>query len=213
LRGAFGRWGRPGRLRVDNGAPWGATGGLPTALALWLLGLAVEVTWNDPRRPQQNGVVERSQGVGKAWAEPHTCASAAELGERLGWMDEVQRRVYPAVGGASRMAAYPSLAHSGRPYTADAEASAWDLGRVLAHLAERVVERRVGADGKVSLYDRLRYVGKREAGRVVYVTLDPDAGEWLVADAAGRTVRRLRADELSRERILALDVSRERERA
>ena len=197
---------------MDNGAPWGAPGGLPTAPALWLLGLAVEVTWNDPRRPQQNGVVERSQGVGKAWAEPHTCASAAELSERLGRLDEVQRREYPAAGGASRMAAYPGLAHSGRPYAAAAEAAHWDLGRVLGHLAERVVERRVGADGKVSPYDRLRYVGKGQAGRVVYVTVDPDAGEWLVADAAGRTVRRLRADELSRERLLALDVARERER-
>jgi hypothetical protein len=212
LRAAFGRWGRPGRVRVDNGAPWGATGGLPTPLALWLLGLGVGVTWNDPRRPQQNGVVERSQGVAKAWAEPHACATAAELAGRLGRMDEVQRSEYPAAGGVSRLAAHPGLAHSGRPYAAGAEASAWDLGPVLEHLAERVVERRVGADGKVSLYDRPRYVGRRAAGQRVYVTVDPESAEWVVADTTGRTLRRLRAEELSRERILALDVARERER-
>ena len=195
---------------MDNGAPWGATGGLPTPLALWLIGLGVGVTWNDPRRPQQNGVVERSQGTAKRWAEPHTCVSPAELQARLGRLDEVQRGAYPAAGGVSRMQAHPGLAHSGRPYAPAAEAAAWDLGRVLAHLAEVVVERRVGADGKVSLYDRPRYVGQRAAGQLVYVTVDPESAEWVVAGADGRAVRRLRADELSRERILALDVARDR---
>jgi transposase InsO family protein len=63
LRLAFARWGLPGRLRVDNGAPWGSKGDWPTELALWLIGLGVGVTWNTPRRPQENGVVERSQGT------------------------------------------------------------------------------------------------------------------------------------------------------
>jgi hypothetical protein len=85
LRRAFARWGRPQALRVDNGTPWGATGGLPTERALWLLGLGVRVLCNPPRRPQRNGVVERSQGVGQRWGEPHSCASAAaaELQARL----------------------------------------------------------------------------------------------------------------------------------
>jgi hypothetical protein len=200
-------------VRVDNGAPWGATGGLPTALALWLIGLGVDVAWNDPRRPQQNGVVERSQGTAKRWAEPHTCGSAAELQARLGRLDEVQRAAYPAAGGVSRLAAHPGLAHSGRPYAPAAEAAAWDHARVLAHLAGVAVERRVGADGKVSVYDRPRYVGTRAAGRAVYLTVDPESAEWVASDAGGRTVRRLPADELSRDRILALAVSRDRDRA
>jgi hypothetical protein len=169
------------------------------------------VHWNDPRRPQQNGVVERSQGVGKGWAEPHTCGSADELRARLRELDEVQRSAYPSCrGGRSRMAAHPGLCHSGRGYDPAAEAAHWDLAPVLAFLAERAVERRVGADGKLSLYDRPRYVGRRAAGRVVYVTVDPESAEWVVTDAGGRLVRRLRADELGRERVLALDVSRDR---
>ena len=210
LRRAFARWGLPGRLRVDNGAPWGATGGLPTALALWALGLGVGMTWNDPRCPEQNGVVERSQGVGKAWGEPHTCASVEELRQRLGQLDVVQRETYPSISGRSRLEAFPGLAHSGRPYTATAEAARWDLAPVLAHLAEVVVARRVTADGKVSLYERPRYVGRRAAGQEVWVTPDPETQEWVATDAAGNLVRRLRAPELDRERILALDVARDR---
>jgi hypothetical protein len=210
LRAAFARWGLPGRLRVDNGAPWGATGGLPTALALWVLGLGVGMHWNDPRRPQQNGVVERGQGVGKAWAEPHTCRSAAELQGRLDHLDVIQRERYPSIDGRSRMAAYPSLAHTGRPYTEAGEATVFAVRRAGEHVAERVVERLVGADGRISLYDRPRYVGRKAAGLTAYVTLDPEAVEWVVSDAAGACLRRLRADELGRERILALDVSRER---
>src|SRR5262249_10523303 len=87
LRQTFRRWGRPWCFRVDNGTPWGSSGDLPTDLALWLLGLAIATTANPPRRPQDNGVVERSQGTGKRWAEPGTCADATELQQRLQEMD------------------------------------------------------------------------------------------------------------------------------
>ena len=70
---AFGRWGLPGRFRVDNGWPWGALGDFPTELALWLIGLGVGMHWNNARRPQENGVVERSQGTSARWCEPWTC--------------------------------------------------------------------------------------------------------------------------------------------
>src|SRR5262249_13135331 len=43
------RWGRPQRLRVDNGTPWGSWNDLSTELALWLRGLDVELVAN-PRR-------------------------------------------------------------------------------------------------------------------------------------------------------------------
>src|SRR5215831_5770740 len=70
LRQAFERWGRPGQVRVDNGAPWGSASDLPTELSLWLVGLQVTTIANPPRQPQKNGGVERSQGTGKRWAEP-----------------------------------------------------------------------------------------------------------------------------------------------
>ena len=79
LRRAFARWGLPGRLRVDNGVPWGSWGDFPTDLSLWVIGLGVAVHWNNPRSPRENGVVERSQGTSDRWCEPWTCDSPEEL--------------------------------------------------------------------------------------------------------------------------------------
>src|SRR4051794_5367807 len=152
LRRAFARWGLPERIRVDNGTPWGATGGLPTALALWLIGLGVGLIWNPPRQPRRNAVVERFQDVGEDWGEPRTCDSASALQARLEEMDRIQREEYPAIGGRTRLEAFPGLAHSGRRYSRRREARHWDLARVLEWLSGHTVPRRVDVNGKVSLY-------------------------------------------------------------
>jgi transposase len=99
---------------VDTGAPWGPRGDRPTDLELWLLGVGVGVDANPPRRPQDNGVVERAQGTGKRWGEPWTCDSPEALQRRLQVRDEIQRREYPSIEGRSRWAAFPGLVHSGR---------------------------------------------------------------------------------------------------
>jgi hypothetical protein len=204
LRRAFARWGLPGRVRLDNGAPWGAKGDWPTVLALWLLGLGVEVTWNPPRQPQKNGVVERSQGTAKRWAEPGACDSVAQLQRRLDEADALQRDAYPYVGQRSRSQVWPHLRHSGRRYAAAREAQQWQLRRVLQHLGGYAVRRRVDCCGKVSLYDRLRYVGVAQAGRWVTVLFDPERVEWVFADDAGRQVRSQPAEEMQAGRIRAL---------
>jgi hypothetical protein len=118
---------------VDNGGPWGSAGDLPPDLALWLLGLGIAMHWNDARRPQQNGVVERAQGTGKRWAEPEQCATAAELQRRLQQMDVIQREAYPSIDGQSRVAAFPGLAHSGRRYSVAWERRHWDRRPVGRH--------------------------------------------------------------------------------
>jgi hypothetical protein len=210
LRRAFRRWGRPGRFRVDNGVPWGSSGDLPPDLALWLIGLGIGVDPNPPRRPQDNGVVERSQGTGKRWAEPRACASPAQLQRRLELMDGIQRAEYPSVGGRSRTAAFPRLSHSGRVYTPAWERAHWDLAAVWAHLSGYAVPRRVDMSGKVSLYNRFHYVGILHEGKTVYVMLDPEAGEWVFADDRGHQLRRRPAEEISRENILQLTVTRRR---
>src|SRR3954452_6425787 len=103
LRAAFEAGGRPDRLRGDNGSRWGSRGDLPTDLVLWLAGLGVGVRANRPGRPQDNGVVERSQGTGKRWAEPHRTATADELQGVIDAMDRRQRRSYPYRGSEGRM--------------------------------------------------------------------------------------------------------------
>jgi hypothetical protein len=207
LRLAFGRWGRPERLRVDNGAPWGTRGDLPTDLELWLLGVEVGVVPNPPRRPQDNGVVERSQGTGKRWGEPWTCDSPAELQRRLEGMDEIQRREYPSIAGRSRWEAFPQLVHSGRTYTPEWEEVTWSLARVAANLAGYAVRRRVDTTGQISLYNRRHYIGSIHKKKDVYVMFDPETHEWVVADEEGRQLSRQPATFINRENIMNLSVS------
>jgi hypothetical protein len=204
LRLAFARWGLPRRARVDNGKPWGSTGDWPPVLALWLIGLGVEVVWNPPRQPQKNGVVERSQGTAKRWAEPETCHSVAELQARLDDSDALQREAYPYREGRSRIQVWPQLSHSGRGYCQADEAGQWEIGRVLDHLGGYAVVRRVDCSGKVSLYDKLRYVGVGQAGREVSVLFDPHRCEWVFADDAGRQVRSQPAEEIQAGAIRTL---------
>jgi len=210
LRTVFSRWGRPDRFRVDNGFPWGSTGDFPTDLALWLLGLEIAMTWNPPRQPQKNGVVERSQGVGKSWAEPGACRLAAELQRRLDKMDRIQREEYPYRGGLSRMEAFPSLKHTRRGYDAVWEEKHWSLEVVLEYLSQHVVPRRVDHAGTISIYNRNYYVGKHQHSRTVSVMLDPLACEWVILDDNGHQLRSHSAEQLTRERILNLNVTHRR---
>jgi transposase InsO family protein len=208
LRRAFGRWGLPGRFRVDNGAPWGSRGDWPTELALWAIGLGVGMIWNPPRRPQDNGVIERSQGTAARWCEPWTCPSPEDLQSRLEQMDRLYREVYPYRQGQSRMAYYPGLSHSGRTYAVETEEQLWDWTRVTAHLSSYAVVRQVDHRGYVSMYNRGHYVGKLHQGKTVYVMFDPETNEWLFADLKGQPVCRKPAHELSPARVVALDVTR-----
>jgi hypothetical protein len=179
LREAFAQWGQPARIRVDNGHPWGSIGDLPTELALWLMGLGIELVRNPPRRPQANGVVERSQEIAQRWAEPLGCDSAAAVQQQVDAMDQHQRAGFPDAA-QSRLSMFPALAHSGRSYAASEEAASWLAARVGAALAGYAAARRVNARGLVSVYGRSHYVGRRFAGRDVYVRLDPEAGQWCV---------------------------------
>jgi hypothetical protein len=207
LRQAFQQWGMPGRLRMDNGWPWGSGGDLPTPLALWLWGLGCELVWNRPARPQQNGKVERYHGLLDTWGEPGDCADWAAWEQRLAWLVKLQREVYPAVDGkTSRLAAHPDLRTNPRVYGPEVEA-AWSLARVYTHLGQGHWRRKVGRKGQITLYHRPQSVGTAYAGQQVYVGFDPAAGTWVIQDARGQEISRRPAPELGQAAILALDVS------
>ena len=160
LRQVFGVWGLPERLRTDNGYPWGSTGEFPPEMALWLIGLGIEMIWIWPGCPQQNGVVERAQETGQNWAEPQKCRTVAELQRRCDTMDQRQRERYPYRHRHSRLEVYPELQHSGRKYSRRWERRNWDLSKVLEVVSQQVVARQVDCSGSVSVYHRTRYVGK-----------------------------------------------------
>jgi hypothetical protein len=185
LRGCFKHWGRPASVRVDNGNPWGSCGDLPTPLALWLIGLGIGVIWNPPRRPQDNGVVERSQGVARNWAEPDRCNDLATLQLRLNEEDRVQRESYPYHSSRSRLEAYPGLRHSERPYSARWERVHWSWTTVLDQLAGEIMSRRVDCSGKIGLYHEKLYVGRVIRGKDVVLQFDAEAAMWVISDRAG----------------------------
>jgi transposase InsO family protein len=207
LRLVFSQWGRPKRFRVDNGPPWGSAGDWPTDLALWLIGLGVAMAWNPPRTPQDNGVVERSQGTGKRWTEPSTCQDADELQRRMDDMDRIQREVYPSIHGQSRWQAFPGLQQVDRPYSKSWEKRHWDLELVLAHMADYSAVRHVDRKGRVSLYNRHHCVGAAHQGKYIYVLLDPVDREWVFTTAEGVQISRKVAAELTRDRITKLQTS------
>lgn len=201
----------PGNIRVDNGIPWGSQGDWPTDLALWLIGMGVNVIWNPARRPQDNGVVERSQGTGKRWGEPETCQSVDELQRRLEEMDRIQREVYPSIKGQSRRAAFPSLEEIERPYSKAWEKRSWSLQAVLDYMADEHAVRKVDHRGQVSIYGRNHYVGKPYRGKDVYVFIDPVDREWVITTPEGVQLRRKPAEEITHERILKLQVTNRRD--
>jgi hypothetical protein len=209
---ALAQRGLPVRLRVDNGVPWGSWGDFPTDLALWVIGLGVGIHWNNPRSPQENGVVERSQGTSARWCESWTCETYTELQERLERWDRMYREVYPYARRKSRMEVFPGLAHSGRPYESAGEATLWEWLRVAAHLAGYVVTRRVDSTGQVSLYNRGHYVGQIHRGKQVYVMFDPNRTEWIFADESGQQLRSLPAGCLTPQRVMDLNVTHRRRR-
>jgi transposase InsO family protein len=67
LAAVFRRYGLPNAMLMDNGAPWGDSGGgLYTAFAVWLLRLGVRVTHGRPYHPQTQGKDERFHRTLKA---------------------------------------------------------------------------------------------------------------------------------------------------
>ena len=198
-------WGQPGRLRVDNGPPWGGANDLPPDVALWVLGGGIGLHWNRPRRCRENGKVERRHGVLAGWVEPTTWASASALPTRLAAASRLPREVSPAIQGQSRRAASPSLLAGGRRPVA-----AWAPQLVWTALAGRRWRRRVDKVGRISLCNRPLRGGRKDAGADVTVRLDAENVAWVIEDDRGRLLVRHAAPELSRERIEALAVSHRR---
>jgi hypothetical protein len=211
IRRVFCRWGLPERFRIDNGHPWGSASDLPTEWALWLVGLGVVPDWNPARQPWLNPKVERNNGVTQQWVEVDACPDHATLKERLDWASRMQREEYPDRGGRTRRETYPELTQIRRPYSVENEPTLWELSRVDAFLAGRTWCRRADRYGTIWLYNRSHCLGKAHAGKEVQVSFDPTTRHWIVADLTdGEPLVCFLAHELSRERILSLDVSHRR---
>jgi len=208
----FAQWGLPTARRLDHGFPWGSGHDLPPALALWLLGLGIALVGHRPRHKHGHAVIERAHGVCQRWVEPGTCQRPDERQARLDSVTTLQRERYPLRAEQSRLALYPALATGGRPDDPATAEIQWDERRVWAFLAQQVFPRRVDKVGRISLANRAVGVGRAWAGTTVTVrrALAAGAPVWRIRDGQGQDLRQQPVPALSRERILALDVSHHR---
>lgn len=180
-------------IRVDNGAPWGSCNDLPPQLALWIIGLGIDMHWNTPCRPQENGVVERSQGLAIRWAEPKRHVTVREFQKRIDQEDSLQRERHRVIDGRTRCEAYPELKTAGETYSYRWEQTHWDWGRVRQHLSQYAVTRHVDCSGKIGHYGSRLYVGTLHKGKTIFVQFDPDQVVWLITDEQGHHLHQIPA--------------------
>lgn len=175
-------------MKFDNGLPFGdpAREFVP-ALALWLEGLGVSVTWNRPRTPQDNAKVERMQGLTARWSQAAKCAGIEPLRQGLREACRFQREQYPTrvLGGMTRAGAFPELARVRRPYSPER----FDLGRVKQFLAKGMWERKVSEVGQVDFLNQKFSLGRANKGTLAYATYLPDTHQWSFQDRKGKTMR------------------------
>lgn len=197
-------------MRVDNGYPWGTPRDLPSELALWLIGLGIEPAWIPAGQPTCNALVERCNGLTQQWGELHRCADEEEAAAVLAEVARIQREEYPAIRGRTRMEAFPQLAVPRRAYRPADEEAMWELSRVDAFLARLCWRRRVDCNGRISIYGYGRSVGRAWAGQDVVLRFEASSRCWLASGPNGGQVKPVPATDLTRERIMALEVSRRR---
>jgi hypothetical protein len=208
LREGFENWGLPKAVRVDNGSPWATQSDIPSALALWLVGLGVKVLLNRPRHCTDNAIVERGHGVLAKWVEPQRAYDCQTLQAQLDWAIDMQRQRYPAFKGKSRLAVFPDLLKVTRSYAREEEKEHWQLQRVLDYLIPRLWQRRVDKAGQISFFSHAYSVGKAYVGKTVTIHLDAQNQEWLIESEQGKILKRYSSQELSSERIFSFSLSK-----
>jgi hypothetical protein len=188
-------------MRFDNGSPWGSTEKVPTALALWLVGLGVQPLFGRPRHSTDNAVVERSHGVLNGWVEPQHCANFADLQARLLEFTRFQRQRYPACQGQSRLEAYPALLSQPRPYDPDHDAKLWSHQAIFDYLASFRFQRKVEVNGRINILSREYSLGTAFRGLTLAIQMDAQQRQWIVYDDYGVELRQIEPKDLTYETV------------
>lgn len=198
----FTQWGKPLNIRVDNGRPLGdPSRRMIPPLALWLVGIGINVIYNRPRTPQQNSKVERTQGTLAKWTTPSLCYDYKELGDRL----ERQSHFYNYVfedrrkGYSTRLERYPQMKHTGTNYSAED----FCFERVTKYLGQFSWKRKVSKAGQITQDHQRIYLGKKYRGQIVEVTLCAQTNQWKIFDQARQHIKTVRS-KLSAQRIIEL---------
>jgi len=197
--------GVPNWIRVDNGRPFGDPQlELIPPLALWLIGLGINVIWNRPATPQDNAKVERSQGVLGRWTEYSELENTTELQLRLWKEAEFHNFHFPIrrKRKQTRIQLFPKLMHTGKNWNpAD-----FKLNRALIFLAKGNWERKVSSNGQISIYGQRFSIGIQFKHQKVSMKLNPKKNVWNIFDANG-TLIKIQPSPFSERSIWNLDFS------
>lgn len=197
--------GVPQWIKVDNGRPFGDPQlKLVPPIALWLIGLGIKVIWNRPATPQDNAVVERSQGVMGKWTEYQKCKHTFDLQMRL-WKEvdfhnyhfPIRRR-----GNKTRIQLFPKLMHTGR----DWQPKNFKLNRILIFMAKGCWERKASSSGQVNFYGHRFSIGSRYRHQIISIKLNPRKNCWNIFEAKGSLVKS-QPSAFTEQNIWKLDLS------
>ncbi len=181
--------GIPRWIKVDNGRPFGDPRlDLIPPLALWLIGLGIKLIWNRPATPQDNGVVERSQGVMGNWTEMAKCKDIHQFQFRLWKQADFHNLYFPIrrKGNKTRIELFPKLLHTPRHWNP----KDFKLKRVLIFLAKAQWERKVSTNGQIRIYGQRFSVGMQYKHQKVSLKLDPRKNLWNTFDASGNLIKK-----------------------
>ncbi|MFN8374369.1 MAG: hypothetical protein U0694_16020 [Anaerolineae bacterium] len=195
---------------MDNGSPWGTYNQLPSALSLWLVGLAIQPIYGRPGCSTDNAIVERDHGVLAQWVEPHECTDFEMCEGRLNWAAFTQRERYRSPQGYTRRQAYPQLEENTRRYQPDQDETQWCRGRVIQYLAQFHFRRKVEINGRVTLFANSYSLGVAHARQYIHITFDPTTNEWVFTDDYQRLLRRHKTKEITYEQISQLRLAKRR---
>jgi hypothetical protein len=206
-------WGKPQRIRVDNGKPWGTNSPMPSALALWLVGLGIEVVYGRPAQSTDNAIIERSHGVLDRWVVPTQQADLPALQAGLEWAVHTQRERYRSPHHLTRADMYPQLYTNPRTYRRQADGQCWDVCKVAGYLSRYTFERKVERYGQITLFANRYAVGRSHARQVVSIALDAHTLEWVFIDERGVEIIRRASQELDYDIISNLRLGKRQKSA
>ena len=199
-------WGLPARVRFDNGPPFGTTKdrALPSGLVLWLVSLGMEVIFNRPYSPWQNGSVECTQRISSRWANPASVSDTEQLQRVLDQVAYEHLRVarQRVNGDRTRLELYPELRGNHRKYDPEDV----DPAKVKDYLLRFSWARKVYGNGRIGIFGQTWTVGNQYRHQPVQISLDPDINAWRVTLPNGKTIKTLMQMDLSKKAIKNLTV-------
>lgn len=204
LIGVFHRWGKCGAMRVDNGEPLGSPQlNVISSMAMWLIGIDIDMIFNKPRCPQANAKVERMQDVSARWADIHKAANVQQLQKNLDKEALIQRAFFPLSrsNNKTRLALFPELETSRRHF----DDKFFDEKRVYQYLGKKIYVRKVATNGMVTHFGQKIAVGQKYKREFVEIKLDSQKLTWAIY-LKGQMIKELKPTNLYKENIQNLTV-------